>query len=95
MSSEAATNFIFCLLSEQITSSLSEIANIFYDSSWYRAPMRYQKLFPLVIARSQQAFHLRGLGIISCSLETFARVIFIFFPLDSKNYWIFCSFGRL
>lgn len=75
MSSETATNFIFCILSEHITTSLSEIANVFYGSLWYHLPPQQQKLFSLAIARSQQEFHLEGLGILSCSLKTFGKVI--------------------
>lgn len=75
MSSETATNFLFCVLSEHITTSLSKISNVFYGSLWYHLPPRHQKLITLAMARSQQEFHLEGLAIISCSLETFGKVI--------------------
>lgn len=78
MLSDIAVNFIFCLLSEQITSALLRVGDIVYNSMWYRLPTRQQVLITLSLQRSQQIFRLRALGIISCSLDTFSRVIFEF-----------------
>lgn len=75
MLSESATNFLFCFLSENITTALSTISDIFYSSMWIRLPTKQQKLVMLAIARSQQEFHLQGLGLTPCALSTFLRVI--------------------
>lgn len=89
MSSETATNFIFCFLSEHITTCLSKIPNVFYGSLWYHLPPPRQKLISLAIARSQQEFHLEGLGIMSCSLETFGRVMCVLFSLVVRKMIVF------
>lgn len=74
MSTVVLTTFIFCLLSENITHALSRIGDSFYNSMWYCLPVHHQKRFILALARSQRMFHLKGLGIIPCSLATFLRV---------------------
>lgn len=73
--SESATNFLFCFLAENITIALSNISDLFYSSMWFRLPIKQQKLITLTIARSQQEFHLQGLGLIPCSLSSFLQVI--------------------
>lgn len=65
--------FVFCYLSENISESLSGIDNAFYESSWYFLHVQHQKSIIMAIAR--RGFRLDGLGLIYCSLETFARVI--------------------
>lgn len=75
MLSDIAMNFVFCLLSENITSDLLKIGDIVYESRWYRLRTRQQALITLILARSQELFRLRALGIIPCSLDTFSRVI--------------------
>lgn len=74
MSTVVLTTFIFCLLSENITHALSSVGDSFYDSVWYRLPAHQQRRFILALARSQRVFHLKGLGIIPCSLAAFLRV---------------------
>lgn len=76
MLSDIAVNFVFCLLSEQITSALLRVGDIVYNSMWYRLPTQQQVLVTLLLQRSQEIFRLRALGIIHCSLDTFSRVMF-------------------
>lgn len=75
MSTVVALTFIFCFLSENITSALLRVGDGVYESCWYRLPVRKQKQVTLPILRSQCVFRLEGLGLIYCSLETFVRVI--------------------
>lgn len=77
MLSAAAMNFVFCLSSENITIALTQIADAFYESVWYRLPTGKQKLIAIIIARSHHEFHMEGLGLVDCSLYTFTRVICI------------------
>lgn len=70
-----ALNFICCYLSEQITEALGNIGDSFYESAWHDLPPHQQKLTALTMLRSQREFRLTGLGLISCSLDTFVRVI--------------------
>lgn len=69
---------IYCQLSENVTLDLLAAGDIFYESLWYRLPVRVQKLYMLPIQRSQREFRVTGLGIIECSLRVFASVRFTF-----------------
>lgn len=64
----------YCYLAETVTSKLLSIGDIFYESDWYRLPVRQQQLVMLPIQRSQEEFRLSGLGLIDCSLWVFASV---------------------
>lgn len=66
--------FVYCYLSEAMTSKLLLIRDIFYGSAWYRQPSKLQQLMIFPIQRSGKAFRLKGLGIINCSLWVFASV---------------------
>lgn len=75
MISETFTNFMFCYQSENISSAMTRVSDIFYESMWYYLPICQQKMIILTIAGSQQDFELDGFGLISCSLSTFWQVI--------------------
>lgn len=66
--------FAHFYLSEQVTSDLLAIADIFYNSTWYRLPARQQKLVVLPIQRADRDLRLNGLGMFECSLSVFATV---------------------
>lgn len=75
--------FIYCYVSECITTDLMEIGDAFYNTPWYRLPVKQQKLMVLPILRAQREFRLSGLGLIDCSLATFVSVIaFLSFLVD-------------
>lgn len=65
---------IFCYLSECVTSDLLEIGENFYNSPWYRLPLKEQRLLVLSITRAQRVFRLKGLGLFDCSLAVFSSV---------------------
>lgn len=69
-----ASAYIYCYLSETVSSSLAEIGDIFYQVAWYRLPAKQQKPFVLPIRRAQKEFRMNGLGVVSCSLRVFASV---------------------
>lgn len=75
MLSETAANFMFCFLSENISTAMTSVSDIFYESMWYYLPACQQKMIILPIVGSQQDFQLDGFGLISCSLSTFWQVI--------------------
>lgn len=75
--------FMFCSLSEYMTSDLLEIDDIFYNSAWYRLPVKKQRLVVQPIERAQRVFRLKGLGLFDCSLAVFATVKLLFFCLFS------------
>lgn len=64
-------------LAEWITTDLLSIGDVFYNSVWYRLPVKQQKLLVLPIERGQREFRLRGLGLFNCSLVVFSSVKFI------------------
>lgn len=66
--------FGYCFASECVTSDLMEIGDIFYNSPWYRLPLKQQKLLTLPIQQAQREFRLSGLGLVDCSLEVFSSV---------------------
>lgn len=74
ISSVLVPAFFFCKLSENVTFELEVIGDSFYDCSWYCLSVKQQKLFILVIGRSQKATRMNGLGIIQCSLGVFTSV---------------------
>lgn len=68
--------FVYCYLSENITSGLFTVGQSFYGCEWYRLPIDQQKLFNLPLARAQVEFRLKGLDIVDCSLGVFLSVNF-------------------
>lgn len=66
--------YIHCYASEHLTADLMAIGDIFYDSTWYRLPVKQQKLLVLPIQRATQEFRLKGSGLIDCSLAVFLSV---------------------
>lgn len=68
------TTFIYCYLSEALTTDLLEIGDLFYGIAWYRLPISAQSLLIPAIHHSQQEFRLKGAGLIDCSLFVFGKV---------------------
>lgn len=66
--------FIYCDLSERITTDLHEMGCAFYSLAWYELPFKQQKIILLSIQYAQYGVRLTGFGIISCSLATFLSV---------------------
>lgn len=70
-----ASTFIFCSMSEHLTSTLLSIGDIFYERAWYRMSVKHQQIIILAIHRSQMKFRLMGLGMIECSLSVYTSVL--------------------
>lgn len=79
--------FSYFYLSEWITTDLLEIGDHFYDSPWYRLPVKQQRLLMLPILRTERVFRLKGLGIFDCSLAVFSAVYPFFAspPLNKRT----------
>lgn len=69
---------VYCYLSENISTSLEMIGDIFFDFAWYRLTPKHQILIQLPIRRSQNNFRLTGLGIVECSLGVLLKARFSF-----------------
>lgn len=92
MASTVVPTYIYCSLSETFTYDLVEIGDTFYSSTWYKMPVKYQKLLRIPVMRSQREVRLSGLGLIDCSLNVFLSVRkyfidgpFFFSPILSKK----------
>lgn len=78
------STFMYCYLSECLTSDLLDIGDIFYNSAWYQLAVKEQRLSMLPIERAQRVFRLRGLGLFDCSLTVFSTVK-VFLILQPKT----------
>lgn len=67
-------NYVTCNYSTNVLGKMSEIADIAFDAHWFTFPVDDQKLFPMVIQRTQKQTRLSGYQIITCSRETFLSV---------------------
>lgn len=72
------TTFLYCYLAEKFTADLKEIGLIFYHSNWFQLSIKHQKMFVLLIKRSQREFRLSCFGLIDCTLKVFSSVNFGF-----------------
>lgn len=66
--------FAHFYLAEKITSDLLSIGDLFYNSAWYRLPIKQQKLLVLPIQRAQRELRLKCLGLFNCSMPVFSSV---------------------
>lgn len=64
----------FCLLGSQTIASLDDIGTHCYQSNWYLLPVNDQRKIQMIITYTQRPQHIKGFGIIYCSLETVAKV---------------------
>lgn len=69
-----ASTYIYCFLSEGVTSELGAVGDIFYEYPWHQLPAKQQQLFILPIQRARKEFRMTGLGLVECSLRVFASV---------------------
>lgn len=65
---------IYSCLSEIVTNDLCASGDLFYESPWYQLPPKLRMIYMLPLLRPQREFRLAGLGIIECSLRSFASV---------------------
>lgn len=70
----ATLTYLYCYLSDTLTTNFYNVGDTFFGCWWYAMPVRHQKLFILPIQRSQRRFHLNGLGLVDCSLKNFLSV---------------------
>lgn len=69
-----AMTFVYCYLSEKVTSNLSGIGDAFYEAIWYEWPIRQQRNVVMPIQRAKKLFRLKSMGLIDCSLSVFSSV---------------------
>lgn len=74
--------FIYCYLSDTITSNLYEIGDSFFGCAWYFLPVQQQRLFIFPIERSHRRFHLTGFSLVDCSLRNFLSVLWYFISIQ-------------
>lgn len=66
--------YVYCYYSERVTERSFGIADIAYDTLWYKLPPKEQQLFVLIIVRAHKEFRMSGFGLIDCSLAQFIAV---------------------
>ncbi|XP_031636184.1 uncharacterized protein LOC116349071 [Contarinia nasturtii] len=81
-------NYVTCNYSTNVALKVCTVADVAFDAHWYSFPVADQKLFPLLIQRTQKQIRLSGYDIINCSRETF-----ILFLKSAVSY--FLVFRRL
>lgn len=67
-------NYVTCNYSSNVMSKVNTIDDLAFNAHWYAYPVADQKLFPLVIQRTQKPVRMTGYGVIICSMETFLAV---------------------
>lgn len=81
-----ALTFAYFYPSEQFTTNLLEIGDIFYDSTWYKQlTAKQQILIILAMQRAQREIRLTGLGLFNCSLPIF-QAVRITSEIQSSSY---------
>lgn len=65
----------FCYFANSATDRVSSVGNTVYGLSWFDQPVQMQKYVILMVARSQERVQFSGLGLISCSMEAFGKVL--------------------
>lgn len=71
-----APTYVYCFLSENVTHDLATIGDIFYNFTWYRLPIKQQKLINFAIMRALKNYRMTGFGLVECSLRVFTSVRF-------------------
>lgn len=67
--------FIFCHFATNATNRLLSIGDIVYSEiRWYRLPPNLQKYVQFIILRSQVPSNITGLGVVECTMESYATV---------------------
>lgn len=74
LSLQILLNFATCKCAQSVQSRSLEVAEMVYDSLWYRLPCSQQKMIAFIIERAQKPFYFRGYQIFTCSLHTFLTV---------------------
>lgn len=71
---EIQLNFTSCSYAQSLTNRYFDVADDFYDISWYQLPCEQQKMIAMTIHEAQQPFYLKGYKLFTCSMETFLKV---------------------
>lgn len=87
MASALVQSFLYCYFSENITTDLTDIAEVYYFSMWHLWPPKKQILVLLSIERTQKDFRLKGFEFVECSLRIFSTV-FILSCEDRKGWGV-------
>nr|XP_015838360.1 PREDICTED: uncharacterized protein LOC107398535 [Tribolium castaneum] len=73
----------YCVPSEIIKNSASELSKSLYESKWYNTDVsQFKKCIVLVIARAQKTINFSGYGLVYINLQTFiviCKTVFTFY----------------
>lgn len=71
-----AINYILCYFITSLTEHGLAFADITYDLHWYELARKEQFVVLMILRRAQDRFELKGLGVLTYSLATYAKVRF-------------------
>lgn len=66
--------FVYCYGSSYVTNRILTLADEVFDPVCFELPNELQKYSILIIARTQKAQHIKGYGLVICSVEFFGKV---------------------
>lgn len=64
----------YCYYASQMIFKLQQMADITYETDWYRWPIHLQKNIQPMIRHSQKVRTVHGYGLFRCNLEAFMKV---------------------
>lgn len=70
--------FFLCYYGTLATEHVRSVDNMVYNADWLDYPVVLRKYIILIIAQSRSTGYFDGFGLISCTLEAFAKVIATF-----------------
>lgn len=70
--------FLFCHYGTIATDCIRSIDLASYNANWLDYPPELRKYIIPIIAQSRSKINFNGFNLLSCSLEAFAKVLFIF-----------------
>lgn len=70
--------FAMCVLPEMISQALADVGEAFYFSAWYDRALHRNGVYVIVPMQcAQREFRVVSMGLVGCSLPTFAKVCII------------------
>lgn len=75
------TVFIVCELGQRVTDIFESFSMELEQCVWYLPPIKMQRMYLIFLAHTQQTPNIQGYGNITCTRDTFERVIVLPFTI--------------
>lgn len=83
--SESLLNYVSCTYGGDLTICFSSMANIAYETHWYRFSSHEKRFIGMILKRAQKEFTLTGCQLVTCSMATFMAVIYFWIEKLKKS----------